>query len=235
MVTAANVADHIVKHNGDADLFWDGELQSLCKTCHDSLKQSQEKGGAVAVIGVDGWPIGDRIPKPGDNGGMARPAWFRPVHVPLTIVCGPPASGKSTYVRNNAGSRDLVICSDAIAVKLFGGDKRHGGSLAPSQWRDVMRVRNEMIGDLMRPASRKRWDRAWLINTLPKASDRQWFKSKLSPSDIVVLETPIDVCLSRAKEDALRGDKRSRDAIEAIHRWWSIYTRRDGDTIVTMQ
>jgi 5-methylcytosine-specific restriction protein A len=35
-VRPSTVADHIVPHRGDADLFWDpGNLQGLAKTCHD--------------------------------------------------------------------------------------------------------------------------------------------------------------------------------------------------------
>lgn len=43
-VTAATVVDHIVPHNGDQTLFWDEKNhQPLCKHCHDSVKQKQEK------------------------------------------------------------------------------------------------------------------------------------------------------------------------------------------------
>lgn len=52
-VTAATVADHINPHKGDESLFFDGgNLQSLCKTCHDSAKQKAEKHG-ITEIGSD--------------------------------------------------------------------------------------------------------------------------------------------------------------------------------------
>ena len=54
MVVLATVCDHITPHRGDIDLFWDGPFQSLCKHCHDSVKQYEEKGGKV--VGLDGWP-----------------------------------------------------------------------------------------------------------------------------------------------------------------------------------
>lgn len=45
--TAQLVADHIRPHRGDPDLFWsDTNLQTLCKPCHDSAKQAEERGGA---------------------------------------------------------------------------------------------------------------------------------------------------------------------------------------------
>jgi 5-methylcytosine-specific restriction enzyme A len=40
------VADHKRPHRGDEALFWDdGNLQCLCKPCHDSEKQRQERAG----------------------------------------------------------------------------------------------------------------------------------------------------------------------------------------------
>lgn len=49
---AATVVDHVIPHRGDRDLFFNGELASLCKTCHDSAKQAAEKRG-VEAIGCD--------------------------------------------------------------------------------------------------------------------------------------------------------------------------------------
>ena len=57
----ASVVDHIRPHNGDAALFWDERnWQPLCKYCHDSIKQREEKAGRkLPVFGVDGYPIDD--------------------------------------------------------------------------------------------------------------------------------------------------------------------------------
>lgn len=45
-VTPATVADHITPHRGDKELF-KGPLQSLCETCHSSVKQREEKEGTT--------------------------------------------------------------------------------------------------------------------------------------------------------------------------------------------
>ena len=38
------VADHVTPHRGDQVLFWDEtNLQTLCKPCHDRLKQAEER------------------------------------------------------------------------------------------------------------------------------------------------------------------------------------------------
>jgi len=57
-VVPAEVVDHIVPHKGDQKLFWDpSNHQALCKQCHDSHKQRQEKSGAVVGCGMNGVPI----------------------------------------------------------------------------------------------------------------------------------------------------------------------------------
>lgn len=57
VVTLADVADHVIPHNGDEQLFWFGKLQSLCYSHHNSTKQQIENKGYVNDIGVDGWPV----------------------------------------------------------------------------------------------------------------------------------------------------------------------------------
>lgn len=43
LTVAANVVDHRIPHRGDQQLFWDQDnWQSLCKPCHDSVKQAEE-------------------------------------------------------------------------------------------------------------------------------------------------------------------------------------------------
>jgi len=59
IVEPATVVDHIVPHKGDVTLFHDPDnLSSLCKHCHDSIKQRMELGQDVVTFGADGWPRG---------------------------------------------------------------------------------------------------------------------------------------------------------------------------------
>ncbi|WP_454000759.1 HNH endonuclease [Afipia felis] len=42
--TSKLVCDHKTPHRGDERLFWDeGNLQTLCKRCHNSVKQAEEQ------------------------------------------------------------------------------------------------------------------------------------------------------------------------------------------------
>lgn len=44
IVTVATVVDHIIPHRGDRARFWDtSNWQPLCKPCHDSVKQAEER------------------------------------------------------------------------------------------------------------------------------------------------------------------------------------------------
>lgn len=61
-VEPATVADHVVPHRGDRDLFWQGKLQSLCKTHHDSTKAQDEYRGYSCAVDSDGLPVDDRHP-----------------------------------------------------------------------------------------------------------------------------------------------------------------------------
>ncbi|ELO5586667.1 HNH endonuclease [Escherichia coli] len=54
-VVSASIVDHVTPHKGDETLFHDPDnLQSLCKRCHDSVKQRMERGGTVTEFDSDG-------------------------------------------------------------------------------------------------------------------------------------------------------------------------------------
>lgn len=56
-VVAADTVDHVQAHKGDPALFWEGDLQSLCKTCHDSSKQQIEAHGYHDRCDAQGYPL----------------------------------------------------------------------------------------------------------------------------------------------------------------------------------
>jgi 5-methylcytosine-specific restriction enzyme A len=61
-VVPAEIADHVQPHNGNLESFYCGELQSLCKACHDGPKREEELRGYSRLIGADGWPTDKRHP-----------------------------------------------------------------------------------------------------------------------------------------------------------------------------
>lgn len=56
--TPATVVDHKIPHRGSKELFFNAlNLQSLCKTCHDSAKQRYEKSGSLKGGNAAGIPF----------------------------------------------------------------------------------------------------------------------------------------------------------------------------------
>lgn len=55
-VKEATVADHVIPHKGDLNLFYNGKLQSLCDDCHNRFKKHIEHGHKHELIGKNGWP-----------------------------------------------------------------------------------------------------------------------------------------------------------------------------------
>ena len=58
IVTTATVAHHRIRHQGNETLFWDGELESVCKPCHDGEAQREEHGRLPQTLDSVGWPVG---------------------------------------------------------------------------------------------------------------------------------------------------------------------------------
>jgi len=57
-VTPATELDHIVRHGGDPELFWDASnWQGLCYHHHRSTKSQMERSGKVTGCTLNGAPI----------------------------------------------------------------------------------------------------------------------------------------------------------------------------------
>jgi 5-methylcytosine-specific restriction enzyme A len=65
-------ADHVEPHRGSTNLFWFGDLQSLCTAHHSGSKQQEERRGFSTEIGVDGWPTDSKHPVHQTTGARGR-------------------------------------------------------------------------------------------------------------------------------------------------------------------
>ena len=211
--TSKLVCDHVDPHRGDIEKFWSGPFQTLCKPCHDGQKQKEEVAARTAGLDVYGG-------KPASY----RPEWLRPSAIPLTIVCGPPASGKNHYVHQHAGSTDVVIDLDVIAHALS-GEPMHRWNR--ERWLQMaLRKRNAMLGELSKHPA---WPSAWIIMTEPNAERRARWAETMKPKAIIVIETSEATCMANAAQDT---DRDQHHTLAMVRRWWSDYTRRSGDQIV---
>lgn len=203
---AANspVVDHRIPHRGDEKLFWDrANLQAVTKQWHDSTKQARERAHQRAAT---------------------HPDWIEPATCELTIVCGPPAGGKSTYVAAARAEHDVVIDLDECAACVSG---HVGQDWDRERWlQAALFLRNERLGELSRMPPRRR---AWFIVGEPLAAKREWWARKLSPRRVVVLETPAALCMARA---AGATDRSQTAVYDAASRWWAAYQRRPGEVVV---
>lgn len=203
LATPAEVVDHIEPHEGDEIRFWDrANWQPLCKRHHD-IKTAAEDGGF------------------GRSAVNWHPPFLKPAGVPLTIVCGAPLSGKSSFVEANRAPSDRVIDLDQIGAELCGCGPYDWPS---SRLNEVGRERNRRLAELARCEG----EPAWFVVGEPDPIRRAWWATILQPDRIIVLETPRLDCLKRLELT----DRGGRDVAGVIDGWWRTYRRRKGDWIL---
>lgn len=147
-------------------------------------------------------------------GAEAYPAWLGRAVVPLTLLCGPPGAGKSTYARAHTQQRDIVIDLDDIRAEVTGLPlyQRSQGSLDLA-----LRRRNETLRALtVYPC---RFSGAWLIASAPLRWQRDFWRAR--GARVVVIETPLTDCTTRIGADGARQDKDYHAAL--ARQWWSRY------------
>lgn len=199
----ATTVDHIIALAfGGTDT--DDNCQSLCDECHavKTAIESAAHGGA-------------------DN----HPTWLRPSAMSLTIVCGPPCSGKTTYVEANRKDADIVIDIDAIARAIDPSYRHWEGMLRGDLMNKAIRTRNAMLGAL----ANRRQGKAWFIVAAPAQEERDWWRERLG-GEVVLLHPGVDECKRRA---IVRDTPNAIAGIDEWERrsqlpWQRKLTKRDG-------
>ena len=217
-ITAAAVVDHIVPHKGDWHSFAFGEVQSLCKACHDGEKSAIDRRGYSVRVDVNtGWPFDPNHPA---NGGGIRtwgysiPDDLRPSSVPVVLVCGPPASGKTTYVAKRAQPGDVVIDLDDILESL-GAQRWTNDKAALSR---AIAIRNDRLRSLATTAG----GTAYLIAGAPSQSEREAWRRALGNVTVVILRTAASTCIARIAADPNRNHAAEK-LKQAVANWWNAF------------
>lgn len=225
LTTAAVTPDHIIplgKHGTDTD----DNIQCLCGPCHDAKTALDMAGmfSAAMAVDADGWPTDPRHQANGGTGKLSKeyaerrmPTDLKPSRIPLTILCGPPASGKSSYLREHQGPNDLVIDLDAIMSGLSGLSEHQ----TSKEWlTPALDQRNAMLRSLHTDTTH---NRAWFIISAPDPVERmQW--ARMLKARVVVLDTPLAECARRIKADPTRKGQEGR-MLKAAAEWWKANTR----------
>lgn len=186
-IVAATELDHITAlANGGKD---DGPRQGLCRQCHATKTRRDLLG---------------------DFFDAAFPVDLKPVLGNLVIVCGPPGSGKSTYVAAHAKSGDLVLDLDCIVAEMTGKPIFHS---TKDEVIAGLRERNRRLKEL----STVKRD-AWLIISGAGQESRDRWSAMLKASRVVVMRTTYSDCLKRIKADTRRSRARYQHRVQAWFR-----------------
>jgi 5-methylcytosine-specific restriction endonuclease McrA len=189
----ATEADHVIALKDGGTHSW-SNLRPFCKP-HHSRRTAKEQPG--------GWNVRERR-APGSP------------TCPVTLVCGPPGSGKSTYVDERRQWGDLVIDLDTLYMALSG--------LPAYEKPDVLLPFVFAAKDavLARLAGGHGLRHAWVITSGADGAERKELAARLN-AGIVLLDVAPSECLRRISQDARRHDKWEK-WIPIIDRWWKRFT-----------
>lgn len=131
------------------------------------------------------------------------------------IVTGPPGSGKTTWVHEQMQDGEIVLDLDAIKCALAGNDDFHGQNAGIVPMLTV--VRDAVYRAV---AERKNPGKCYIITTETDLGKlRQW--QVYLNADLKVMDTPMEICMERVKNDPTRPDKWVfYDLIEAWFNSW---------------
>ena len=142
----------------------------------------------------------------------------------MTLVCGPPAAGKSRYVAEQAGATNIIIDLDEIVREL--GIKPRGGS-----WWDRRRAIEERNRRLQALANESAAGAAWFITTAPTGMSRERWARLLRAKRVLLFLTPREISLARIDADADRRAERETQ-VAILDRWWRFYYPSRVDTVM---
>lgn len=131
-----------------------------------------------------------------------------PRHV--TLVCGPPCAGKTTYVKQHAKRGDVVLDFDAIAHTL-GSEANHDHS------EEIWGETEALIRSAIARIGLAEDVTAWVIRCAPRRAEREMWAARLRADETVVLIPPVPLLMQRAR---FRPSWTKR----AIRRWFTRYT-----------
>ncbi len=138
----------------------------------------------------------------------------------VIVVCGPPASGKTTYVREHMEVGDLVVDLDAImeAISFQNNRSKDTENLLPIAL-ELRKYIYRIIDE-----TRVHAIRIWIIECLPLKEDREDLQDRFK-AEIIEMQTSYGECINRAMQDPKRLDK--KEQLRAIEKYFKRKNRED--------
>ena len=131
----------------------------------------------------------------------------------VTIVCGAPASGKTSYVKKNMQIGDFVVDLDAIRSAVgFVEKAQRVDNLLPS----ILQIRDYIYSMIEHESVET--THCWIIAGLPKEQDRKALAERFC-ANVVFLNVSEEECIHRAMLDPERTDKEHQ--IEIISKYFA--------------
>lgn len=144
--------------------------------------------------------------------------------VPVVIVCGPPASGKSTYVENNKAPGDIQIDMDQIVTET-GGASRTSSRAARIE---ALMERNRRLQDAVTHA---KTGTIWFVTTCPRPRDRERWSRQLHTTDIRLIKPSIAKCVERINNNPDRKANQYTQ-MQILYKWWNQYQPSSLDRVL---
>jgi len=135
----------------------------------------------------------------------------------ITIIAGPPAAGKTTYVQDHKGPTDVVIDLDALA-QAIGSENTHGHNKALMKF--AWEARDALINKAQQASETSE---VWIIRMAPTVEERR----NIPGAKVIVLETNPNECKTQA-----RATQRPPAWSQYIDEWWNQYEPDPRDIIV---
>jgi predicted kinase len=143
-----------------------------------------------------------------------RTKGFNSMGCQLTLVAGPPGSGKSSYVRQHKKPEDLVWDYDLIVRAITGLPFRERTDEAHKL---AWAMRETFI-----KTSQSLPVNVWIIASAPSMEEREEFRRM--GARVIVFETDKETCLKRVNCREYKADWK-----QIISRWWSRYQPSEKD------
>jgi 5-methylcytosine-specific restriction endonuclease McrA len=181
--------DHITPLEHGGEPFDEENCQHLCTDCH-RRKTAYEDSGIVNTT-----------------------------ESKITVVCGPPGAGKTTYALKQFKAGDLLIDYDQLMRAMTG---------VSSHWypRSLMTFGWEARDAVLKHLESGCPGRAWIIDCGASRYRREEYRRRFN-ARVIVIEMPADECLNRIGQDKFRDQ--SVDWVKLVSNWWAEYEKAPAD------